>query len=281
MTQGVQEEIGILAAIETECHFIQIGREMLCADTMPRSDNAALKQRESVFDCIGMNVTVNIDFGFVLDRFMPICECESFHRRGVRIEFIGYDHINVSTNVIAYELRQCARLCILSMEESEIAATLTNANHNLLCALPKSWFALMSALDSADVGFIYFDRTIQQWLVNFFHRRTNAMAEIPCGLIADSQSSLDLVSTHSLAGLAEQERGKEPLLQRQMRIIEDRASGDAELIVALFAVEQLLCSRKLYGSHLTAQALNAVRPAQAHQKLSAFVVGIEQVNYVN
>ena len=281
MMQGVQEEIGILTAIKPECHFIQVGREMLCRNTMPSSNDSALQERKRIFYCIGMNVTVNIDFGFVLDRFMPICERESFHCRWVRIEFIGYDHVNVSTYVIADELRQCARLRILSMEEAEIAATLTDANNYLLCAFSESWFALMSTLDSSNVGFIYFNGAIQQWLVGFLHGSTDAMAEIPCSLIAHSQSSFDLVSTHSLAGLTEQECGKEPLLKWQMGIIEDRVSCNGELVVTILAVEELFSSRKLYDGHLAAQALNALRPPQAHQKFSAFFVGVEQIDYVN
>jgi hypothetical protein len=35
MTQGVQEQIGTLAAIETELHFVEVGRKMLGGDIVP------------------------------------------------------------------------------------------------------------------------------------------------------------------------------------------------------------------------------------------------------
>ena len=31
MPQGVQEQVGILPTVKAECHFVQIGREMLGA----------------------------------------------------------------------------------------------------------------------------------------------------------------------------------------------------------------------------------------------------------
>jgi hypothetical protein len=50
MPQRIYEEIGILAAIETEFHLRKVSREMFCTDLMPRSYDAALEQREGGFD---------------------------------------------------------------------------------------------------------------------------------------------------------------------------------------------------------------------------------------
>ncbi len=77
MTQSVDKQIGILAAIEPESHFVQISREMLCGDAMPRSDDAALEQRERGFNGVRMNLAVNVNLRFVLNRLVPICEWQS------------------------------------------------------------------------------------------------------------------------------------------------------------------------------------------------------------
>ena len=61
MTQGIQEQIGILPAIEPESHFVKISRKMFCADLVPRSHNAAFQKRESGLDCIGMNIALHIN----------------------------------------------------------------------------------------------------------------------------------------------------------------------------------------------------------------------------
>lgn len=77
MTQGVEKQVGILSAIEAECHLVQVGREVLCADLVPCAHDAALEQGECGLDSIGMNITVNINAVFVLDRFV-LCSQSGF-----------------------------------------------------------------------------------------------------------------------------------------------------------------------------------------------------------
>lgn len=60
MTQGIYEKVRILAAVESECHLVQIGCEMFCADLMPRSNNAVLQQGESGFHSVRVNVAVHV-----------------------------------------------------------------------------------------------------------------------------------------------------------------------------------------------------------------------------
>src|ERR1035438_621073 len=127
MTQGIQEQVRALATIEAKTHFVQIGREMLCADSMPRSNDAALQERESGFDCVGMNIAVNIDTVLVLDRFVFFGGNSSFvHGEGIRGEFVCNDHVNIFAHVLANVLRDRTGLSILSMEESKIAIALSN-----------------------------------------------------------------------------------------------------------------------------------------------------------
>jgi len=61
MAQSIHEQVGVLAAIESECHLVQISRKMLRADFVPRSNDSALQQRECRFDRVGMNVPINVD----------------------------------------------------------------------------------------------------------------------------------------------------------------------------------------------------------------------------
>lgn len=58
MTQSVDKQVGTLTTIEAELHLGEIGSQMFCADSMPRSDDAALEQRERRFDRVGMNFAV-------------------------------------------------------------------------------------------------------------------------------------------------------------------------------------------------------------------------------
>jgi hypothetical protein len=58
------------------------------------------------------------------------------------------------------------------------------------------------------------------------------MAEIPCCLIANSEHSLELIGTHTLAGLAKHISCKKPLYERKMGIMEDSSRSYGELIAA-------------------------------------------------
>jgi hypothetical protein len=49
--QRIDEKIGLLAAIESERHFFEVGRKILRADMVPRATNPALKLQFS-FSCV-------------------------------------------------------------------------------------------------------------------------------------------------------------------------------------------------------------------------------------
>src|SRR5229473_1289187 len=53
VSKRVEEQRMTLATIEAERHFVQIGRQMLGADAMPRADDSALEQRERGFNRVG------------------------------------------------------------------------------------------------------------------------------------------------------------------------------------------------------------------------------------
>src|SRR5690242_16115970 len=104
---------------------------MLCADLVPRSDNAALQQREGVLDCVGMNVSVNINSvtmanGFVLSAL----DASSDHRFGVAGVFVSDHNFNVFTDGLFDVFRQCPRLDIARMEETKFAAALPESDHD-------------------------------------------------------------------------------------------------------------------------------------------------------
>ncbi len=283
MAQGIKEQIGAVAAIEAECHLVQVGREMLGADAMPCPDNASFQKAKGVLDGVRMNIAVNIDSRLVFDGL--VLRLVLTHSGGIRPVFVGHYHVNIFRDIVPDECSQCSRLRIASMEESEVATALSDADDDLLSALTESWFALMASLLSADISFIYLDSSPKCWLLNFAHSSPDAMAEIPCGfigaLVLSPERPAQLVSGESLACFNQQQGCSEPDFQRQMRVIEDRTRRDAELIIALFAVEQLLSCCQLYGRAAAARALRAIRPAQTRKKRSAFFVGIKQVVEVN
>ena len=281
MTQGIQKQRAALPAIEPERHFVQVSREVLGGNAVPRSDYASLQERERVLNGIGMNIAINIDLGLMLDGLVFVGQGQSLHCGRVGCEFIGHDYVNIRANIVADELRQSSALGILGMEETEFSAALPNADDYLLGGFAESRFVLVTTLNAANIGFVNFDSTIQHRAIYFLHGRTDAMAEVPSGFVAHAKSTFDLVCAHALACFTEQQCGKKPLLEGQVGVIEDRAGCNAKLIVAIIAVKELLLGGEFDGRLLATWALNPIGPAQAHEQFAAFVVGVEKVHYIN
>ena len=134
MAQRINEQCFRVAPIEPKSHLLKVGFKMFCRNPMPRTDDASLQKGESRFDSVGMNVPVNVDLRFVLDRFVALCEAQLLHCRGVRVELIGHDNVNVFAHVVFDVLCQRAALGVLGMKEATLAAALTQANDDLLFA---------------------------------------------------------------------------------------------------------------------------------------------------
>src|ERR1035437_2170230 len=68
--QCFKEDCFGVAAIEPERHFFEVGWKMFCRDFMPRSNDAALQERESGLDSVCGNVSVNVDLRTMVDSLM-------------------------------------------------------------------------------------------------------------------------------------------------------------------------------------------------------------------
>lgn len=281
MTQGIQKQDAGLSAVKPERHFVQVGREMLRADSVPCANDAALEQRESRFN----GVCGDHESLFPADIFFgPVIDGLAFRglsaRQSIDVEsgFIGHDYVNIFADVLGNYLADCLARCFANVDEFQKSVTLHDSNYGLLVVIAAP--ATRAFIPSANVGFVNFDCTVNQ-VAHFGHGVPDSVAQIPCGLVADSQCALHLVRRESLAGLTEQQRCKEPLLQRQMGVIENRSGGDGELIVTTAAIEELLRGLKLHGWHLAARTFNAVGPAETHKQLAALFIRIEEVYNVN
>ena len=70
-------------------------------------------------------------------------------------------------------------------------------------------------------------------------------------------------------------------VERQVRVIEDRASRDGELVVTIFAVVESLFGFKFDNGHLAARAADAFGPAQASKQFAALFIGRKHGVYIN
>lgn len=281
MTQSVEEKRVGLATIESERHFVQIGREMLRADAMPRSDDAALEQRECGFDRVRGHheavLVADVFFRFVING-LALRSLRDGQPLVVQHRFIGHDHVHIFAHVLLQDFADRLGVCVSNVDELQFAAALDDADDGFL-VIP-----IVASADtlplSADVRFINFNSAVQH-LVNFRHGEANSVAEIPCRFVADPERALDLIRTHALLSFAEQERSEKPLLQSQMAVIENRTGCDGELVITALAVKQLPCRGKLDCFHVASWALDTIGPAETDKQLPAALIGIKHLDYVN
>lgn len=230
MSQCIEEQIRPLPAIESEGHFFAVGLEMFRRDFMPRSYNATLQERESGFDCVGVSVALHVDMEFVPDGLVPSILAEMLSCAPIGVEVIREKHFDIFTDIFADELFKCTALYVRRMEEAQIAAALPDAD-DVLFVLPARCFAL-PAIHAADEGFIHLYLAVQERLAGLCHGRTDAVAEIPSRLVADSKRPLNLAGAHAFLRLTEQVCSCKPLFEGQVSVIENRPSSHGELIAA-------------------------------------------------
>ena len=277
MAQSVQKQIRILPAIEPECHFIQVGREMFCADFMPRSHDAALEQGECRFNGIGVNVSSEADIFLrgVIDGFV----FRIAHGVLVGLECVCDDDVNIGTDIFPNVLRQGSSLGILGVKETQVTIALTDTDNYFFGGL--ACFRSPANLATAYVGFIHFDCTVQHRLIHFFHGSTNAVAQVPCGFISHAKGTFDLVSGHTFPRFTEKQGDHKPFRQGKVRVIENRASGDRELIFAIAAPEQFCIGFKTDNVlSFATRAHRAFGPTQSFEKFTAFFVSRKQFSNV-
>lgn len=279
MTQSIDKQVRTFTPIESESHFRAISLEMLGADFVPCADDSALEKRERRFDSIGVNIALHVDSELVLDSPMLWAVSSATNRTAILMEIISQEQFNILGDVLSDVLFKRAGLHVRSMKESQLPAALPNADYDLFVfgATPR-----LSVMESANISFVHFDLASEKRLLAFDHCVPNTMAEIPGSFItADSESALNLASAHALLCFAEKQGRKEPLVERQMRVVKNRASGNGELIIALFAVKQLLLSFELNDGHFATRAFRASGPAETHKHFAALLIRREHGVYIN
>ena len=204
---------------------------MLCANSMPRSHDAALQERERGLNRIGVNVTLHVDMGTVPNDLVAASLADIARRLLIGLEVICIKYFHVIADILLDVFCERASLNILSVKKSEFAPALTNADHDFF-VVPTMLFAFVSVL-AADESFVHFDFAAEGKSFDLRHCRPDAMAEIPRGFVSlDSKGALNLARAHALLGLDKQLRSEKPAHKGQMRIVEDRTDRYAELVLA-------------------------------------------------
>ena len=273
MTQSIEEQIRILATIEAKLHLFQVRCKMLCADVMPCSGDSALQKGESGFDVVGVNIPASVFFLAVCDGLMPLSVLASFPKgEWVLRRVIGENHVHILADVLADILCQRSRLCVLRVEEAEIAIALADSEYHFFVVHPADT-ALPYVL-AAYIGFVKLNRAVEHLLLTFDHRGPDSMTEKPRSLVATNpERPLNLTSGNSLFRLAEKVRSEKPLSQRQVRVMEYSSRSHAKLVAAIGAFKFALREQARNCFTLASRASDAFGPTQPFQKFAASIFG--------
>src|SRR6266568_623946 len=199
---------------------------MLCRHLMVRTNYRPLKQAPDAFDAVGMNVATDPFFFAVIDRFVGGIVVLN---ATVGVPVVRHDSSGFWRCVLADKPVERLPVSPLLDSQPDLAATLDRAKHE---SLPDP-IALPDAPPMAtDVRLVHFDSSLERNRVRFLHRLPNTMTEIPGGFIGNTERSLELVCRDPLSRFAHQIDGGKPLRKRQVGIVEDASSGDAELVAA-------------------------------------------------
>ena len=202
---------------------------MLRADSMPRSENAALEQAERRFNSVCMNIAVHVEADAVHDCLVLCSHSRPASCSAILSQVIGHQNFDVIGNVLSDVLFKSSRSHIFGMEESEFALPLADSNDHFLVGCTATALPMRP---TADIRLVHLDNSAEFGLVYFRHCGADAVAEIPCRFVGHSDRALNLAGGHPLFRFAEKRGSDKPFPQRKMRIMEDSSRRDTELVVA-------------------------------------------------
>lgn len=248
---------------------------MLHADLVVSADNRPLEQTPNALNSVRVNVSANPFLRAVINALMPRIRVANSKVSG---KFVGVDRFGIWRGVLLHEGMKSGAVGVWENLKANLATTLNRTNGNRLVAT----VATAHAADfPANVSFIHFHDAAQQRTVGVPHGRTDAVAEIPCGLVGDGDCPLHLQRAHALLALSHQIDGEKPLGQRKVRVVKDGATRSGELIAAGVAIVLATIRDAGHALASAARALNASRPAKLGKTLAALVVIAELLNQFN
>ena len=273
--QGVVEDVGVFPVVESPFEFFQIEIEMLGADLMEGTDNRTLEQRPYAFYAVGVNFTNHPFLNSVADSRMARVLMSNPQ---VGFQFIGIDGFRFVFDVAADEVMQGVPPDIGDALDPHIPAALDGSGNPGLSRLATRSHSTPSA---SDQGFINLDHTEQGRPRGFIrtHSRADAVAKIPRCLVGDSQNAFELVGRDAFPGLDHEVNGDEPFPEREVGIVHNGSSRDAELIAAREAIPLISVRNLAQGSLFASRTTDfPLGPPKVFQEFPAFVFGREAIN---
>ena len=271
------KNIGVVAVVVPELKFGDVERKIFLADFVIAANDATLEDRPEAFNRIGMNRADHVLAFVMINSRVRIFLVEML----VTNPLIGHEQ----ADLVRYGLMNkfCERRGAHVLNDTRDNVTLTAhgsgddcfAGPRTTSASAPATLVFVSVLgQAADESFIDFDNTCELFKIPICQRGPNPVTHIPSSFVrAEAQETIDLKRAHSLLAGEHQVNDTEPILERLIRVLEDRAGDVGEAIgrirrtcVALPMPRVAFQFRGGFGA--TTRAANALGPTLA-DKISA------------
>src|SRR5260370_3611019 len=228
--ESIPENMFVFPVIKTMLQFIQIGVQMLNAHFMVRTNDRTLQEAPNALDAVGVNIADNPFLGEVIN---PSVLRVGIFDSPISRHFVRVDRFRVRRGIIVNELVKHGLSSVRDNLQTNLSLALDGSDCDGLIAFVTSPHA---ASLSPHVSLVHFNNSAQKLSVNVSHGSPDSMAEIPSRLVGDVYRPLDLKTRHSFLPFRHKVNGEEPLRQRKVRVMKDRATRYRELITASVAV---------------------------------------------
>src|SRR5579863_3504026 len=274
------ENVRILAVIIAELELRNIERQILFADLMERADHAALNQRPEALNRVGVNCADNV---FTLGVVDSDVLREVFIQVLVADPLIRNQQTDLVRNGFLYKAFQCDSADILDNAGDDIAPAPncasddgfagTHAARSIAAATIMPVFGF-----SAHESLVNFNDPTKLVHVLFDQCSSDLVAHEPSRLVrAEAEKTIDLQRAHSLFARQHQVNDPEPVFERLIGVLKDRAGDVREAIGrvlgALIALPMPRIALQFCGLYsATTRAMNALGPAFTDQIGAASVL---------
>ena len=247
---------------------------MLAAHLVESADDRTLEQAPHAFDTVSVHVAHDPFLDRVIDGLVAGVVVGDPQ---IGLEFVGVDGFGLVLDSAGDEVMKCFLLHIGDAFQANVALSLDGTSDNGLVARVAA--STCPSPCPPTKRFIHLNNPDQRRATErvVAHGLTDAVAEMPSCAISYPKCAVELIRGHALFGFAHQVDSGKPLAQRQVGIMHDGASRDAEVIMAGAAIPLVAVFYLGHGYIATPEAKRAIRPPNGFKVLPAFVVGIESI----
>jgi hypothetical protein len=276
--EAVQPRQGMIldvALVQPEGKLINVPAKMLWAGVMVDADQAALENREDTLDAVGSYATANELALAVID---GIVSKEQTIETEVPSGFVGMDSRTDFNPFMDFSLDR-GDACVGDGGYNRSPAPLTHSKNRGLADTSASGMELLAFVfvpfNSANISFVNFDNP-PQFVELRPARLTEPMQNEPCRLLSDTDFLGELHRRDTFAGGDQQVHRIEPLVQWNVRSLEDSAGTHREVFPTGVATIEASSADRNALAGLADSALWSVRPETAFEIFpSRLLVGVE------